>query len=128
MQIFLIVLGVIAAAFGGMFLNRYLKLKKEYAKAIGRVVDCKKVAPSGKMPGGWQAIAEYEVGKKRIRGSAAVPIQTKYATGYKLELYYNKKQPQSFLLGAYVGAMKIYIVALPIGLALIAGGILWLVL
>lgn len=128
MQIVLIVMGALLTLFGALFGVRFLKIRRECAKAVGRVTDCKKVNASGKTPEGWQPLAEYEVGKKRIRGASLIPVRARYATGYRLELYYAKAKPSNFIPAAYVGAMRIYAIALPIGLAMIVGGILMIVL
>jgi hypothetical protein len=124
MNVVLIVLGVILLAFGILFSYRFLTLKKSYQKTQGRVLDSKKVAPNGRIPGGYQTIAEYQVGKKRTRGYSMIPAKAKYANGLKINLYYHKKKPDNFLIAAYFSAMKIYCLALPTGLLCLIGGIL----
>lgn len=123
MKYFLLIVGLVLALLGFNFFLKYLKVRRESVKVIGRVVDNRKVEGDSKMPSGWAAVAEYEVSGKTIRGIASYPAAKKYAKGYQLELYRSKKTPNSFVPAAFTQAMVIYSLLLPVGMALAIWGV-----
>ena len=123
MKFLLLFAGLALAFFGFNFLMKYWKVRKTSVKAVGRVLDSRKVEASGKMPGGWAAVAEYEVAGKKVRGVSVIPMAQKYANGYKIELLWNKEKPLTFIPTAFARAMQIYGLLLPVGLALAVWGI-----
>lgn len=116
--------GLLLAFFGFSFLMKYIKLRLISVKAVGRVVDNRKMEATAKMPSGWAAVADYEAAGQRIRGMAALPMAQKYAKGYNIELLWNKKKPDSFVPVAFTRAMLIYSLIFPIGMALAIWGIM----
>ncbi len=123
MKYLLLFAGLALAFFGFSFLLKYIKLRMISVKAVGRVVDNRKMEATAKMPSGWAAVAEYEAAGKRIRGTAALPMARKYATGYQIELLWNKANPKSFVPVAFTRAMLLYSLIFPIGMALAIWGI-----
>lgn len=123
MKYLLLIVGLVLALLGFSFFMKYLKVRRESVKVIGRVVDNRKVEGNSKMPSGWAAVAEYEANGKIVRGVSSYPMAQKYATGYKLELYRSKKTPSSFVPGAFTQAMVLYSLLLPVGMALAIWGV-----
>ena len=123
MKYLLLFVGLALAFFGFTYWMKYLKIRKTSVKAVGRVIDSRKVEASAKMPSGWAAVAEYEVGGKKVRGVSVIPMAQKYANGYRIELLWNKEKPLTFIPTAFTRAMQIYGLLLPIGLALAVWGI-----
>ena len=123
MKYLLLFAGLALAFFGFNFWMKYLKIRRTSVKAMGRVVDSRKMEASAKMPSGWAAVAEYEVGGKKVRGISVIPMAQKYANGYMIELLWDKQKPLTFIPTAFTRAMQIYALLLPIGLALAVWGI-----
>lgn len=123
MKYLLLIVGLVLALIGFGFFKKYLKVRRDSVKTVGRVVDNRKVEGDSKTPSGWAAVADYEVNGKTVRGIASYPMAQKYATGYKLELYRSKKTPNSFVPAALTQAMMIYSLLLPAGMALAIWGV-----
>lgn len=124
MKFILIILGLWAALYGFHFLTKYIKMLRGGVRTVGRIVDNEKREATQKLPAGWAPVAEYEVNGKTIRGTSELPAAQRYSVGYQVGLYYQKKDPTTFLLAAYLSAMRIYFcVLLPIGLGLVAWGV-----
>ncbi len=123
MKYLLLFVGLALAFFGFTYWMKYFKIRKTSVKAVGRVIDSRKVEASAKMPSGWAAVAEYEVGGKKVRGVSVIPMAQKYANGYRIELLWNKEKPLTFIPTAFTRAMQIYGLLLPIGMAMAVWGI-----
>ena len=123
MKYLLLFIGLALAFFGFNFIMKYWKLTRTNVKAVGRVVESRKVAASGKMPAGWAPVAEYEVAGKKVRGVSVVPMAQKYANGYLIDLLWVKDKPLTFVPGAFARAMLIYGLLFPVGMALAIWGI-----
>lgn len=123
MKYVLLFAGLALAFFGFSFLMKYVKLRLISVKAVGKVVDNRHVDATAKMPAGWAAVADYEAAGKRVRGTAALPMAKKYATGYNIELLWNKANPKSFVPLAFTKAMLLYSLLFPVGMALAVWGI-----
>lgn len=123
MKYVLLIVGLVLALIGFSFLMKYRKVCKTTVKSIGKVVDHRKVDVTKNMPAGFLAIADYEVNGKIVRGIATYPAAQKYAIGYKMELRWNKENPQNFVPMAFTSAMAIYAWLLPIGMALAIWGV-----
>ena len=122
MKYLLLFVGLALAFFGFSFLWKYIKLRLISVKAVGKVVDNRHMDATAKMPSGWAAVAEYEVGGKKVRGVSVIPMAQKYANGYMIELLWDKEKPLTFIPTAFTRAMQIYGLLLPVGLALAVWG------
>ncbi|MBQ8287262.1 MAG: hypothetical protein IJX76_00635 [Clostridia bacterium] len=123
MKYILLFLGLALAFFGFSFLMKYIKLRLISVKAVGKVVDNRRMDATAKMPSGWAAVADYEAAGQRVRGIAALPMSQKYAKGYNIDLLWNKANPKSFVPVAFTRAMLLYSLLFPIGMALAIWGI-----
>lgn len=124
MKFILLIAGLLLALYGFNFLIKYIKIRRGGVRTVGRIVDNEKRDADKKLPGGWAPVAEYEVKGKKIQGVSELPAAQRYSLGYQVELVYKKDEPTSFLLGAYLSAMKLYIcVLLPLGLLLAVWGV-----
>ncbi len=123
MKYLLLIIGMAIALLGFNFWWKYFNICRKSVKVAGRVVDSRKVNATEKMPSGWAAVADYEVNGKHYRGVSVLPMAQKYANGYRIELFADKTNPQSFVPVAFTRAMQIYGLLCPIGLALSAWGI-----
>ncbi len=124
MKYLLLIAGMAIALFGFNFFMKYIKLRMISVRTWGKVVNNRKMAATAKMPSGWAAEAEYEVEGERTRGASAIPMAQKYAVGYRIELFWNKANPKSFVPAAFARAMLIYSLLCPVGLALAIWGIM----
>ena len=123
MKYFLLIVGLLLALIGFTFVMKYRKIRKTTVKSIGKVVDHRKSDGTKNMPAGYLAIADYKVADKTVRGISTFPVAQKYSLGYNIELLFSKENPKTFIPMAFVRAMEIYGLLLPIGLALAIWGV-----